>query len=97
MASSRKIAVFGKTAGGNNRLNRLDMAVRKINNTWWVDFMFNYERHRKRSPENSRTGALAYDPGIRVAVCVPASERILPNMATRGRNSNGNAEGAAGE
>jgi integrase len=41
------------------------MAVRKIQNTWWVDFMFNYERHRKRSPENSRTGALAYEAVLR--------------------------------
>jgi len=41
------------------------MAVRKIKNTWWVDFMFNYMRHRKRSPENSRTGALAYEATLR--------------------------------
>jgi integrase len=41
------------------------MAVRKIKNTWWIDFMFNYERHRKRSPENSRTGALAYEATLR--------------------------------
>jgi integrase len=41
------------------------MAVRKIKNTWWVDFMFNYIRHRKRSPENSRTGALAYEATLR--------------------------------
>jgi hypothetical protein len=27
--------------------------------------MFNYERHRKRSPENSRTGALAYEAVLR--------------------------------
>src|SRR3989344_1951365 len=41
------------------------MAVRKIKNTWWVDFMFNYTRYRKRSPENSRTGALAYEATLR--------------------------------
>jgi integrase len=41
------------------------MAVRKIKNSWWVDFMFRYIRYRKRSPENSRTGALAYELVLR--------------------------------
>lgn len=29
--------------------------------SWWIDFRFNHMRHRKRSPENSRAGALAYE------------------------------------
>lgn len=37
------------------------MAVRKINNSWWVDFAFNYTRYRKRSPDNSKAGAEAYE------------------------------------
>ena len=41
------------------------MAVRKIKNSWWVDFWFNYVRYRKRSPENSRAGALAYEVVLR--------------------------------
>lgn len=41
------------------------MAVRKIRNTWWVDFRFNRQRYRKRSPENSRQGALAYEAMMR--------------------------------
>ena len=41
------------------------MAVRKIKNTWWVDFMFRYTRYRKRSPENSRAGAQAYEVVLR--------------------------------
>ncbi len=41
------------------------MAVRLVRKTWWVDFWFNNTRHRKRSPENSRTGALAYEAVLR--------------------------------
>jgi integrase len=41
------------------------MAVRKIRNSWWVDFTFNDKRHRKRAPENSRAGALAYEAVLR--------------------------------
>ena len=37
------------------------MGVRKLKNSWWVDFQFNHTRVRKRSPENSRSGALAYE------------------------------------
>jgi len=41
------------------------MAVRKIKNSWWVDFRFNGVRYRKRSPENSRAGAQAYEVLLR--------------------------------
>ncbi len=41
------------------------MAVRKLKNSWWVDFTFNHRRHRKRSPENSRAGAEAYEIALR--------------------------------
>jgi integrase len=38
------------------------MAVRKNKQmTWFVDFRFHHTRYRKRSPENSRSGALAYE------------------------------------
>jgi integrase len=43
----------------------MNMAVRKIQNTWWVDFWFNHLRYRKRSPENSRAGAQAYELVLR--------------------------------
>lgn len=33
--------------------------------SWWVDFRFNHTRIRKRSPENSRAGALAYEATLR--------------------------------
>src|SRR5574340_719272 len=41
------------------------MAVRKIKSSWWVDFRFNDTRHRKRSPENSKAGAEAYELTLR--------------------------------
>jgi integrase len=41
------------------------MAVRKIKNSWWIDFTFGQTRYRKRSPENSRAAALAYEATLR--------------------------------
>src|SRR5262245_43694307 len=41
------------------------MAVRKIKTSWWVDFRAEHTRYRKRSPENSRTGALAYEATLK--------------------------------
>lgn len=41
------------------------MAVRKIRNSWWIDFQFDQIRYRKRSPENSRAGAIAYEVELR--------------------------------
>jgi integrase len=41
------------------------MTVRKIKSSWWVDFTFSHKRYRKRSPENSRPGALAYETVLR--------------------------------
>jgi len=41
------------------------MAARKIKASWWVDFRFDRARYRKRSPENSRAGALAYEATLR--------------------------------
>ncbi len=41
------------------------MAVRKIKNSWWVDFRAGYIRYRKRSPENTQAGAKAYEATLR--------------------------------
>jgi len=41
------------------------MAVRKMRNSWWVDFRHNRQRHRVRSPENSKSGAEAYEAVLR--------------------------------
>src|SRR5215475_10926426 len=37
------------------------MAVRLLKKSWWVDFQFEGKRCRKRSPENTRQGARAYE------------------------------------
>lgn len=37
------------------------MSVRKLRNTWWVDFRVDFIRYRKKSPENTRAGAAAYE------------------------------------
>lgn len=41
------------------------MAVRKIKKSWWVDFRTSHTRHRKRSPENTKAGAEAYEAVLR--------------------------------
>jgi len=41
------------------------MAVRLVKSSWWVDFRHEYVRYRKRSPENSRAGANAYEATLR--------------------------------
>jgi integrase len=41
------------------------MATRLIRKSWWVDIRFDQIRYRKRSPENSRTGARAYEAVLR--------------------------------
>lgn len=41
------------------------MAVRKLRNSWWVDFRHDGIRHRKRSPDNTKAGAQAYEALLR--------------------------------
>src|SRR4051812_16138332 len=41
------------------------MAVRKLKSSWWVDFRYDHVRYRKRSPDNSRAGAIAYESQLR--------------------------------
>ncbi|MBL6938269.1 MAG: site-specific integrase [Alphaproteobacteria bacterium] len=41
------------------------MTARRIRQSWWVDLRFDHRRYRKRSPENSRTGAIAYEATLR--------------------------------
>lgn len=41
------------------------MAVRKLKGSWWVDFMYNGERLRKRSPHNSKGSAEAFEAHLR--------------------------------
>jgi integrase len=41
------------------------MSVRKLRNSWWVDFRHDHTRYRLKSPENSRAGAHAYEALLR--------------------------------
>ena len=41
------------------------MTVRIIRKSWWVDLRSEHRRYRKRSPENTRAGALAYEANLR--------------------------------
>jgi len=41
------------------------MSVRKIRDSWWVDFRVEDVRYRKRSPDNTRAGAAAYEALVR--------------------------------
>src|SRR5229473_5251692 len=41
------------------------MAVRLIKKSWWVDFQFDQKRYRRRSPENTRRGAQAFEAALR--------------------------------
>ncbi len=49
------------------------MSVRKIRNSWWVDFRFNFTRYRKRSPQNTRGGAEAYETCLRHELSIHGS------------------------
>jgi integrase len=48
-----------------SRLDLNSMAVRKIHGSWWVDFRFERQRYRKRSPDNSRGGAILFETILR--------------------------------
>ncbi len=41
------------------------MTQRKIGNTWWVDVTHDKKRYRKKSPDNSKKGAQAYEATLR--------------------------------
>jgi integrase len=54
------------------------MAIRKIKNSWWIDFCFNCRRYRKRSPENSKLGAEAYERTLRRKLANGESLEVRP-------------------
>lgn len=41
------------------------MTARKLHGSWWVDFRHRFERHRYKSPDDSRAGALAFEATLR--------------------------------
>jgi integrase len=55
------------------------MVVRKIKNAWWVDFRTDYIRYRKRSPENTKSGAEAYEVTLRQRLARGESIGKVPN------------------
>lgn len=55
------------------------MTVRIIKKSWWIDVRFNHTRYRKRSPQNSKAGAQAY-------------EALLRHKLARGEDIEGSAE-----
>jgi len=44
---------------------KMNMSARHLGASWWADFHFNGTRHRKRSPDNSKAGAQAYEATLR--------------------------------
>lgn len=68
------------------------MAVRKVKGSWWVDFMYNHERLRKRSPHNSKGSAEAFEATLRqlvaqhgsiegaLAALAPKCEELAPTL-----------------
>lgn len=64
------------------------MAVRKVKGSWWVDFMYNQERLRKRSPLNTKSGAEAFEAQLRHLVAQhgtvqKALAALAPKVETR--------------
>src|SRR5665213_1052680 len=65
LQQKRYRGLLGKAAGALNRPITSCMTVRIIRSSWWIDFQFDGRRYRKRSPENSRRGALSYEAVLR--------------------------------
>src|SRR5665213_1626167 len=57
--------LLAKTPSALDRLITSCMTVRMFRRAWWVDIRYGPKRHRKKSPENSRSGALAYEAQLR--------------------------------
>lgn len=54
------------------------MSTRKIRNWWWVDFRVNSTRYRLRSPENTQSGAKAYEAVLRRRLATGEPLRPVP-------------------
>src|SRR6185312_2101062 len=50
-----------RSIGSSPPANTTTMSARKFGGSWWIDFSFDQVRYRKKSPENSRVGANAYE------------------------------------
>lgn len=59
------------------------MAVRKLKGSWWIDFQYRGERVRRRSPVNTRDGAMAFEREVREVVLREGSLAAYDARATR--------------
>lgn len=59
------------------------MSVRKIKGTWYIDFRFNNERYRKKSPSNTKGGAEAYEAYLRNEAAKHGSLEHLKALDTK--------------
>lgn len=67
------------------------MTARTIKGSWWIDFRSNHTRYRKRSPDNSRTGAQAYETILRQKLArgepidtpVPQQEELFESFSRK--------------
>lgn len=62
------------------------MAVRKIKNSWWVDFRANHLRYRIKSPQNSKPGAQAYEATLRHRLAFGLPIESSQSIATRSQS-----------
>lgn len=64
----------------------MNMSTRKRKNNWYIDFRFDRIRYRKRSPENSKAGAQAYEAILRQKLArgevVSPTEELAKEMPT---------------
>src|SRR3989339_2289793 len=58
----------------------MNMSVRKMGRSWWIDFRFNRARYRRKSPENSRAGALNYEILVRQKLARGESLETIPEV-----------------
>ncbi|MBI4438222.1 site-specific integrase [Candidatus Uhrbacteria bacterium] len=59
------------------------MAVRRLRNKWWVDIRHDFTRYRKKSPLNTREGALLYEATLRKRLA--AGEPVVAPKQENGR------------
>lgn len=59
------------------------MATRKIRAAWWVDFRWDRTRYRKRSPVNTRAGAVQYEQQLRERLAKGEPLELPHSLASR--------------
>lgn len=59
------------------------MSVRKINKSWYIDFRYNRNRYRLKSPVDTKSGAQAYEALIRQKIVKGEPIIEIPNQETQ--------------